>query len=279
MNRAFAWFGLLMLAVLLYRPGEASANSLFEHQQTTVPEGQTIDDVYVIGNDAEISGHATGAVVVINGSLHLASTARVDGVVVVIGGRISQDPGSALGDDIYHFSLDTATQNSLFTGGGLAAGVWAVELAGSLLLLLIPITVRFIGGRRAADAIRRQAELPWRRRLYLGAVSGVILAAFSVLCVVTLIGIPLLIVVAAILAAAMVMGLTILSYQLGGLLKESLIPTEWIRLTAGALFISAGINIPLVGWLAFLFLTLLSLGSLTQWLFTLRRRKSLFKQG
>ncbi len=113
----------------------------------------------------------------------------------------------------------------------------------------------------------------------MGAVSGVILAAFSVLCVVTLIGIPLLIVVAAILAAAMVMGLTILSYQLGGLLKESLIPTEWIRLTAGALFISAGINIPLVGWLAFLFLTLLSLGSLTQWLFTLRRRKSLFKQG
>ncbi|MCC3373624.1 hypothetical protein [Cohnella sp. REN36] len=265
--------GLLAAAMLLLLPQDVSARSLFEHSQTVVPAEQTVDDVYVVGGDADILGHATGAVVVMNGNLHLGAAAQVDGAIVVIGGRITQDEGARIGDNIYNITFDTATQNSLLIGGGLVAGLWSVQLAGSLLLIVIPVLVRLIGWRKAAGWVKRQPESSWRKQLYLGALSGTTLIAFGLLCIVTLIGIPLLLIVILILFAAFVMGITSLSYQIGGLLQEKWTPNEWVRLVIGASLLTAFANIPFIGWLVLLLIMVYSLGTITQWLYKLRSRK------
>ncbi|MBW5449225.1 hypothetical protein GE107_24670 [Cohnella sp. CFH 77786] len=273
MKKIYHFVGLLAAAILLLLPQSVSASSLFEHAKTLVPAGQTVDDLYVVGGDADILGHATGAVVVVNGNLHLAASARVDGTIVVIGGRITQDEGALTGDDIHNISLDTVTQNSLLIGGGLVAGLWTVQLAGSLLLIVIPVLVHFIGWSKAAAWVKREPNTSWRKQLYLGALSGAILIGFSLLCVVTLIGIPLLLVVILFLFAAFVIGITSLSYEIGGLLQEKWTPNERVRLIIGASLITAFASIPLIGWLVMLFIIVYSLGTTTQWLYKLRRRK------
>ncbi|MBO7743068.1 hypothetical protein I8J29_02585 [Paenibacillus sp. MWE-103] len=273
MKKLVAMLGLLVAAVLLIAPSDVSARSFFAHASTSVPAGQTVDDVYVVGGDADIRGHVTGAVVVVNGNLHFASTAKADGAIVVIGGRITQDEGAQTGDDIHNLTLDTGTQNSLLIGGGMIAGVWTLQLASSLLLIVLPVSVYFIGGRRASEWVKRQSGLSWKRQLYLGGISGVMLLAFSALCVVTIIGIPFLLLVLLILLAACVVGMTSLSYQIGGFLQEQWLPNDWVRLIVGATLIAAIANIPVIGWLAVLFFTLFSLGAFTQWLASLRRKK------
>ncbi|MFE4570920.1 hypothetical protein [Paenibacillus chitinolyticus] len=273
MKKICSMLGLLIAVILIFIPQDASARSFFEHSTTTVPAGQTMDNLYVLGGDADILDHVTGTVVVVNGNLHLASTAKVDGAIVVIGGRFTQDEGAQTGDDILNFTLDTATQNSLLIGGGLVAGVWAVQLTCSLLLVVIPVLTYLIGGRKAAGWIKRQPDLSWKRQLYLGGLSFIILAAFCTLCIVTIIGIPLLLLAILLLMIAYIVGITSLSYLVGGFLQEKWVPNEWVRLIIGASLIAAIANIPVLGWLMILFLTLFSLGTFTKCLSSLRRRK------
>lgn len=263
---------LLSASILFFYPQGVSARSLFEHSATTVPAGQTVNDLYVVGGDADIFGHAAGAVVIVNGNLHLAATARVDGAIVVIGGRITQDQGAVTGDNIYNFTLDTGTQNSLLIGGGMIAGLWLIQLAASLLLIVIPLLFYLVGGRKAKAWVMQQPILSWRKQLYLGALGSVILIAFSLLCIVTLVGIPLLLIVCVIMLAAFIMGLTSFSYLIGGCIQDKWVPKEWVRLVIGASLIVAIMNIPFIGWLMWIIIMVLSLGTFTQWLYTFRKK-------
>jgi len=264
---------ILITAILCFYPQGVSARSLFEHSATSVPEGQTVDDLYVFGGNADIYGHASGAVIVINGNLHLAETAQVDGVIVVIGGRITQEKGAVIGEDIYHITLDTGTQNSLLIGGGMVAAMWFIQLAGSLLLILIPLIFYLCGGRKAKSWVKRQPITSWRKQLYLGVLGSAILIAFSLLCIVTLVGIPLLLVVFLVLLVAFIMGITSFSYLIGGLIQEQWASNEWIRLVIGASLIVAFMNIPFIGWLVWLLVVVLSLGTFTHWLYMFRRKE------
>ncbi|WP_138493576.1 hypothetical protein [Paenibacillus pinistramenti] len=272
MKSFIVWIGLLASMLLFLLPQSASAKSLFEHSKTEVPAGQTAENVYVIGGDADIKGHITGVLVVINGNLHLRAASRVDGAVVVIGGRVEQEPGASASDEIYNFALDTGTQTSLLIGGGMIAGLWVIQLCGSLLLILLPVLVRLIGRNKAAKWLVKSEETSWRKNIYLGAVSTVVLAAFSLLCIISIFGIPLLIVVLFLLLAALICGLTSMSYLAGGLFREKWIANEWIRLIAGAVLLAALANVPIIGGILLFLLMLYSLGGFVQWAFGRRKR-------
>jgi len=265
-------FGILIAASLLWNPQEAFARSLFEDSATSVPAGQTVDDLYVIGENAEIHGHVTGGVVVVGGNLHLASTAQVDGVVIVIGGRVTQDQGAVTSEDFYIIRMDTVIQNSLLIGGGMVALQWFVQLAGSLVLMLIPLLFFVFGGRKARAWVKRQTISSWRNPLYLGVLSGAVLMAFSLLCMVTLVGIPFILIVILFVLVAFIMGMTLLSYQIGGLIQEQWISNDWVRLVIGASLIVACMNIPLIGWLVSLLVIILSLGTFTHWMYLFRKK-------
>lgn len=263
---------MLMLLVLLI-PGVASANSIFEHHNTTVPQGQSVDDVYVVGGDADVQGQVHGILVVVNGNLHLASTAKVDGLVVVIGGEAVQDSGAVLGDDIYTISLDTATQNSLLLGSGLVMGLWVLQLAGGLLMVLIPVLIRVLGKRRIAAFTEQCQQSAMGRLLYTGFFSGLLIAAISVLLLVTVIGIPFLVLIVIALIAAMAIGLTVISYWIGEQIKGTERMNDWLKVLIGASVLTAFTAVPLIGGIIFIIVLLLSLGICTQWLAGIRKKR------
>ncbi|GMK43953.1 hypothetical protein PghCCS26_10800 [Paenibacillus glycanilyticus] len=255
-------------------PGVASASSIFEHQNTTVPVEQTVDDVYVVGGDADVLGHVKGVIVVINGSLHIGSTAKIDGVVVVIGGEVNQVPGAVLGDDLYDISLDNATQNSLLLGSGIVAGLWVVQLAASLLLILVPVLIRLLGKKKIASFTERFQSVPTGRLLSAGFLSGIAIAALSLLLLVTVVGIPVLILVLIAAIIAVALGLTVISYWIGDRIKWSESRPDWLKVLIGAALLAAFSNIPIIGWLLFLVVAMFSLGICTLWIAGKRKRKA-----
>jgi hypothetical protein len=263
----------IMLLFMLLIPGIASAKSIFEHSNTTIPAGETINDLYVVGGDASVFGHVTGAVVVINGNLLLSSSSHVEGVVLVIGGEIQQVPGAKLANNVYNLSLDSQTQNSLLMGGGLVLGLWVLQLTASLLFVLIPVLILIIGRQKAVSFIDKYRQESARRLLYTGLLSCLILTAISLLLLVTIIGIPLLIVVLIIMFAAFALGGTVVSYRIGELFKGTSQMSEWLKVLLGTSVIVAFANIPIIGWVVIGLVMLISLGICTQWIAGKRSKK------
>ncbi|MGG1516364.1 hypothetical protein ABE504_13175 [Paenibacillus oryzisoli] len=272
MRYAARVLGMFLLFFMLLIPETTSAATIFEHQHMVVPTDQTVDDVYVVGGDAEIQGHVTGVVVVINGDLRVESTAQVDGLIVVVGGKVNQAPGAALGDDVYAFSLDGQTQNSLLIGGGLAVGLWVVQLGATLLLVLIPLLISLIAKKKTESYTARFSTIPWSRLLYMGFLSSVALTAISALLLVTIIGIPVLIVLIVLLAITVFAGLTIVSHRIGEQLRAAAHKPDWLKVMMGAMLIAAFANVPFIGWIVLLLVILISFGVCVEGLASRRKR-------
>jgi hypothetical protein len=100
-----------------------------------------------------------------------------------------------------------------------------------------------------------------------------ILTAISILLIVTIIGIPLLIVVLIIMIAAFALGGTVVSYRIGELNKGTSQKSEWIKVLIGASVIVAFANIPIIGWIVIGLVMLISLGISTQWIAGKLRKK------
>ncbi|UPK41250.1 hypothetical protein [Paenibacillus pabuli] len=73
--------------------------------------------------------------------------------------------------------------------------------------------------------------------MYLGTLGS------AILCIVTIVGIPLMFIVILISLVALIMGITSISYRIGGFLQEKWIPNDWVRLIIGATLIVAFTNI------------------------------------
>ncbi|MGG1555166.1 hypothetical protein [Paenibacillus ferrarius] len=264
--------GIFLLFFMLLIPETTSAATIFEHQHMVVPADQTVDDVYVVGGDAEIHGHVTGVVMVVNGDLRVESTAQIDGLIVVVGGKLDQAPGSALGDDVYTFSLDGQTKNSLLIGGGLVVGLWVVQLGAALLLVLIPLLISLIAKKKTETYTARFSTTPWSRWLYMGFLSSVALTAISALLLVTIIGIPILIVLMVLLAITVFAGLTIVSHRIGEQVRAAEHKPDWLKVMMGSILIAAFTNVPFIGWIVLLMVILISLGVCVEGLASSRKR-------
>ncbi|MGG1516980.1 hypothetical protein ABE504_16345 [Paenibacillus oryzisoli] len=272
MKRGAYVLSCILLLCLLIIPTQASAASIFEHQRTVVPAGQAVDDVYVIGGDAEIQGHVKGIIVVINGDLHAENTAKIDGMIVVVGGKVDQAPGAVFRDDVYNLSLDGQTQNSLLLSGGLIIGLWVVQLGAALLLVLLPALISLIGKKKAQAFIDRFSQISWGRLLYMGFLCGMVLIAISSLLLITIIGIPILILIILLLIVTFFVGLTVMSHRIGEQFRSTSYKPDWFKVMIGAMLIVAAINVPFLGWVVLLMTLLTSLGVCVEWLASKRRR-------
>lgn len=67
---------------------------------TRLPAGSTLSgDAALLNGTLEIGGHVAGDVIVINGDVHLLSTAAIDGAVTALGGSIRIEPGATVTHD------------------------------------------------------------------------------------------------------------------------------------------------------------------------------------
>ncbi len=202
-----------------------------------VDEGEVVGDVVAIGGGARVDGQATGDVVAVGGSIDLGPHADVRGDVTVVGGTLRRDPAARVDGDINQIGLGDINfwprgwRLRRFNGPlGLLAGsafgsVFALlstmtRLA--VLCILASIVVLFgrehverVGLRAASEPVKAGAVGVLIQLLFLP-----VLVVTVVLLVVTIIGIPLLVLVPfALLAVARLFlgGFTAVGSDLGRL--------------------------------------------------------------
>jgi uncharacterized RDD family membrane protein YckC len=86
-------------------------------QNFTVREGESVGQIHSGLADITIAGQVEDDVVVVVGSLHLMSTAKVGGSVVVVGGTLTVDSGAAIERDMVVMGGSLSTTGEFAPGG------------------------------------------------------------------------------------------------------------------------------------------------------------------
>jgi hypothetical protein len=213
----------------------------------TVNEGETVDgDVVVIGGFARVNGRVTGEVVVVGGSAQLGPTADVAGDVVVVGGRLDRDPAARIGGEVEEVGVGPISINPGLNWPQWGWGAWTGNPFGGFfsllstvvrvgILCLLTAIVLLLGGGYV-ERIRTLAASEPLKAGAVGFLSQVLMVpALVILCVVlviTIVGIPFLLLLPfAVLALAVLalVGFTAVARQLGQLVLGRV----WSGNTAG----------------------------------------------
>lgn len=266
----------LVAICLAIVPQSTFAASLFEHQDTTIPANQAVEDVVVIGGDVTVAGTVDNAVVVVNGDVRFEPTAVVKGAVVVIGGKLRQEEGATVTSDIVNIAFDDATSNSLIIGAGLVIGIGALKLSASIVMIALPALLVALGKRRTIAFADRYRNAPKGKLLAAGFFAAVLLVAASIMLLLTIVGIPLILLVAIVFAASLALGLAVVGLAIGDQIRFASGRPEWVKCAIGAVIPISMMNVPIIGLFLFIALALFSLGVATSWIFSSinwRRRK------
>lgn len=275
-KNAMVYVALIIIGLFFWVPTNAMAKGIFEHQNTIVPVNQTVNDVVVVGGDATILGTVKDSVIVFNGNLDLKASAKINGFVVVVGGHVQQEQGAFIKDEIINLSFDHATINSLMTGGGLVIGTWLLQLAASVLLVILPVLTVFLSKGRIHPFVERARKSPGYL-LYIGFFSTLLLIALSVLLFVTIIGIPIAMFIFLLAGLASVFGLATLSMIIGERIQGTFGRPDWLIALTGSIILVSLLNVPLIGGLLFIGIVVFSTGVMTLWVLEKGRRKAMSK--
>lgn len=199
----------------------------------TIREDEIVDgDVVAVGGSVSVDGEVRGDVVSVGGSVTLGPKASVSNNVVAVGGHLSRDPGSRIGGRIQEVgfgSIDFGnfrrSANPLWllwgsmVGAAFALVFTLTRLA--ILCLLAALVVLFgrgyverTGDRAATDPVKAGAIGLLAQLLFLP-----VLIITIVVLVMTIIGIPLLLLIPFLILGLAIVGLvgfTGVAYRLGG---------------------------------------------------------------
>lgn len=248
-------------ATAFAQPREA----VVSQQSVTVARGQTVEDVVVLGHNATISGDVSEILLVVNGDIHLTSSAYT-GMVVDLGGTITQDPGAHV-NAIYRASLSTPFWNGVLFGASLMALLWLGMLAISIGMLVISVTI--------AWALRNQVNQPVlmisqsvKRAATMGFFLTLVFLALASLLALSIIGIPVAALLAGVYLVTGTVGFSVVSTWIGKLATRHS-PTKrpvWQLGLIGSGLVIALVNVPVVGWLIFCMVWFVGVGAIVQWL-------------
>jgi len=190
-------------------------------------------DVVAIGGSARVFGEVTGDVVAVGGSVELGPTAVVGRDVTVIGGSLQRAPGARIGGETHEIGAGLSLDGwQARVPWGRLASDWAVGsgvalfftltrvailcLLAAMVVLLGREQVELVGARAAAEPLKAGVIGVFSQLLFLP-----LLIVTIVVLVVTIIGIPLLLLIPfAVLALGIValVGFTAVAYFVGRLL-------------------------------------------------------------
>jgi len=155
------------------------------------------DAVSIFGN-VMVEGHVTGDVVAVFGNVSLGDGAVVHGEAVSVFGRVVEAPGAHVRGQTV--SVGFGQMGGRFLGEAcpmMMPRVWIMigSLIGMGVLLLLALLVLVVfrqGTLRMSDALRRDLLKSW----LFGLLTEVILVVVSVILAVTIVGIPVVILIA-----------------------------------------------------------------------------------
>lgn len=268
----FSLFIILFLASFIIRPTLAYGGDIIHDDPTTVAKGQTVENVVVFGSDAVIKGKVTGAVIVIDGNLSIEKTAKINDVVLVVGGHIKQVQGAELDDDVLNFTFGNGASLGFILAGIVLLSSWALRLGFSLLCIIVVILTLLIM-RNKTEVLNNVVKDKPIRTLLIGAVSSVLLLVIGGLLSVTIIGIPVALLLLILWLIFFFIGLTVVSRMVSRFIVGHDNRRPWLNGFFGALILVGFMNLPFLGWLLILGVTWISTAFMVLWVF----RKIRFK--
>ncbi|MGG1291641.1 hypothetical protein ABE218_09815 [Bacillus smithii] len=275
-NILTAFLSIMVLTLLIVHPALAADKLIIDKKEVIVPEKEKVENVVVLGNDAEISGHVKVGVIVVNGDLTMNKTAVVGGPVIVIGGHVHQEKGARISEHLITVNLNDPMQNSFIFGGFLYLFTWGIRLAFSIILVIGTVLLGIILKRRTFSHEELLMKRPGKT-LIIGFMASLALTTLCTLLALTIIGIPVALLVFVASALSFFIGLLVFSKELGKQLKFMDGKPEWLKLLFGSALAVSMINFPVVGSVCLLLLIWFSLGIAMTWLFSkplFERKKS-----
>lgn len=271
--RLLLFLTIVLLAALPTSATAAGRDMIVRNTPTTVPQEQTLETLVVLNHDAKIEGKVTDVVFVYNGNVHLTSTSKT-GVVVVLGGHVQQESGAVVQDGVATIAFDNALLNNSLLGLALVAGLWAVRLVFSILLIILPVLLSLV----LRDRLEKPGEFLRLAMGRTGSVGLVVLVGglgISFLLALSLIGAPLALLLVLVLLLLFAVGYTVLAYQVGKLIAggRAFSNGVWRPTLLGGVAVVAFGNIPLFGGIMLLIVLVLSIGTSTVWFWQRRTRR------
>jgi hypothetical protein len=247
-------FGLILGLLAAFAPLPALAHAhggsvtkLFS--DAVVEPDETIDgDLNVVFGNATVAGHVTGNLNVIGGSCSVLDTGSVDGDEHCVW----NDAGLAL--------TPLAAASSGLDGFARSDRRLFVKLASSaivvLMFLLFPMRMRL-----ALDRVERHPGLA----AAVGVVTFIAVVPIAILLILSLIGIPLIVLEVAALFAGVWLGTGAVALLVGRRLCELVLPrvtpSPLIALVLGLVVVSAAEIVPIVGWAVTALVWLVGIGA------------------
>ncbi|CAA7600543.1 Hypothetical protein DEACI_1196 [Acididesulfobacillus acetoxydans] len=271
-------FLVLLLLFLFSWPTRVQASEMLTKlggNPAEVGPGQRVDTVVAVGTDARIAGWVKDIVLVVNGNVVLAPSARVD-LVIDLGGHVTNLASEKVKTGVFEVNPTPGVTQELLFGALLLVGTWLVRLIASLAGILLLTGLGYALDRHFERAAAFLAHAPGR--LFAIGVAGALVSwALTVLLSLTIIGIPVAVLVFFLSLLAAFLGILPLIDYLGREFLNARVqtyPPITRRLVLASLF-TALINIPLLGFFLLLIFGAVGFGLTTVLLWSFfKERKS-----
>jgi hypothetical protein len=242
-----------------------------------VAAGATITcNVVVMGGDLSLGGKVQGDVVVVGGSVHLLSTAEVDGRLQSLGGALTQDNGAVVKGSVGQgFTVAPPGPPAPSAGFSVLAAVFAFyrtvtrTILGALGMGLLGLLVVLFWPEQTARVRAAVSNAPGHSGA-LGLLTVIAVPVLIVLASITICLIPVAFMAGVVLSAAIAFGWIALGELVGQRLAGALRLVNIsppVAAGLGTALLSLGIAVvswvPCVGWIAPIVLAALGLGAVT----------------
>ncbi len=240
----------------------------FSNKDLVIPYQEKIDHIVELGSDVTLSG-SVQEIIVVGGNLHITKTAHVGELVLVIGGKITQEPGARVTDEVFHLSFDHQLANNLLITSSFLFGWWFFRLSFSLLLFTLPIIVALVM-KHHMDPFVTKIRLEFKRLMWIGCATSLLILGIAFLLLISVIGIPILSILALIIILFSLISLTAMASMIGEQIILTRGQEKWLIVAVGSAIFASVINFPLIGVILLLGIYWLSLGFMTTWLWEKR---------
>ena len=225
------------------------------------------DVVAVLGSVTLEAGASAREVTAVMGNVEVGPGAVVEQDATALGGSVKPDPHAAIGGEQTSVSIPGLPSlgglfgSSLLGGGDSPLWIIGQVLAKFALYFALGLLVVALFPRRVDSVAGAMIASPWKST-FTGLLGIAATPVLVLLLVVTVIGIPLVAVVALLMLAAGVLGFTALSFHVGRSLPLRVERSAWVlQLAIGTAIVVLVTQIPIVGGLAWIAAALITFGA------------------
>jgi hypothetical protein len=220
-TRNFAIIVLALLLALLPAGVARASDRVRIGGDVVVEKGVTVKDAVAVGGDVTVNGVVKNSAVAVGGSVFLGPDAVVRRDVVAIGGVIARKEGARIGGDIVEMSIPGLAAVLPFMAGersfGWLAAFEIITFAGLLALALL--VVALLPG--AMDLMSNCVRQNTLKVILSGILGTLVVIPLAVFLVITVIGIPLVVLEMMLIGCAMFIGYIAMALFLGGRLAAA----------------------------------------------------------